>query len=366
MSGELFDLAPLVERLLGRQSIGGDCSSMEAFLAGQRILVTGAGGSIGTALSEFLVGLHPACLVLLDHHENSLFQLRQRLMPRLGDDRSVRFILADIRDTRKMSKVLREYSPDTMFHLAAYKHVPLAEESPEEFVSINLLGTWRLLQEACNSGIRRVVYPSTDKAVNPPSIYGATKRMVEVMLQTLAAEKPDVWLTPVRLVNVVGAHGGVIEIFARQIREGRALTVTDGEMTRYWITMQEALYLLTQAAYAGKTSRPLILDLGQPVKLLEIARRAWETLGPPGEEMRVHFVGMRPGERLSEDLVDDGEYTVRTAVEGLLEVRSQVSRCFKVAQISEMLASLESLIEADATDDLRDVLFSYVHAFRSA
>ncbi len=358
---ELFDNASFVEQVLGRKQIGGDDRAADAFLARQRILVTGAAGSIGSALTDYLVGLRPHSLILLDHHENSLFQMRQRLGQRSGGiDDSMHFILADVRNRRRIASVLRQYSPDVVFHLAAYKHVPLAEESPEEFVSINVLGAWHLLQEARAAGVKRIVYPSTDKAVNPPSIYGATKRIVETMFQAFATEEPRVQLSVVRLVNVLGAHGGVIEIFARQVAEGRELTVTDPKMIRYWITMQEAIYLLTRTAYAGNSGGITILDLGRPLTVLEIAQRVWQSLGPKGMEMPVRYVGMRPGERLVEDLTYAGEYTARAASEGLLEVEREIPRRYEVAQLAEIVATLGGLVDSENLGELRDRLFSYL------
>ncbi len=361
MSAGLFNPTPFIEQLLGRTTIEGDKSAAEAFLSKHRILVTGAGGSIGSALVEYLVSLHPIGLILLDHHENSLFQLRQRVIQEHPDgELSMRFVLADVRDRRKMAAVLKEYSPEIIFHLAAYKHVPLAEESPEEFVSINVLGTWRLLQEARSAGVKKVIYPSTDKAVNPPSIYGATKRIVEIMLQAFANEEPGIQLTAVRLVNVLGAHGGVIETFAHQINAGRELTVTDPEMTRYWITMEEALYLLTQAAYAGKTGSILILDLGEPVKVVDIAHKLWNILGSPEKDLPVRYIGARPGERMSEYLFGVREFTAECGIYGILEVKSKESRQHTIAGVTEMVVGLEELVNANAKAELRDRLFSFV------
>lgn len=356
-----FDFAPYIEQLLGRRLIAGDSSAARAFLAGRRILVTGAGGSIGSALAERLVDVRPVDLILLDHHENSLFQLRQHMMERHpGDATSMRFVLADVRDGRKMAAVLREHSPEIIFHLAAYKHVPLAEESPEEFVSINVLGTWRLLQEACCAGVRKVIYPSTDKAVDPPSIYGATKRTVEIMLQAFADREPGIQFIAARLVNVLGARGGVVETFARQISDGRELTITDARMTRYWITMEEALYLLTQAAYRGRSGGILVLDLGEPVRVVDIAHRLWRILGLPNEEFRIRYVGARPGERMAEYLFDAGESVVPSGIEGILEVRSKAPKPREVAEAAELVRALEELIAADAKAELRDRLFSFI------
>lgn len=361
MLADLFNQVHLIEQLLGRTMIEGDRSAANAFLTKHRILVTGAGGSIGSALTDYLVRLGPVELVLLDHHENSLFQLRQRLMQAHHDAKTpMRFVLADVRDRRKMTAVLKEYSPEIIFHLAAYKHVPLAEESPEQFVSINVLGTWYLLEEARNAGVKKIVYPSTDKAVNPPSIYGATKRIVEVMLQAYAVENPGFDLTAVRLVNVLGANGSVIEIFARQIDDGRELTVTDPAMTRYWITMEEALYLLTQAAHLGRTGSILVLDLGAPLRVVDIAHKLWSILCSSEKECSIRYVGARPGERMAEYLYSDREFLARCGIDGILEVKSKEQKRQKLEGMAQLVVCLEELVNSDSKAELRDRLFSFV------
>ncbi|MDA8188170.1 MAG: SDR family NAD(P)-dependent oxidoreductase [Dehalococcoidales bacterium] len=363
----LSSLEPFFPQLLGRALIEEDNSTAEEFLSRHRILVTGAGGSIGSALTEMLLHIGPSQLVLLDHHENSLFQLRQRVMAEgLCDHVPTRFILADVRDRRKIAAVLDELSPEIVFHLAAYKHVPLAEDSPEEFVSINVLGTWHLLAEARRVGVKKIVYPSTDKAVNPPSIYGATKKAVEIMLQAVAAEEPNTKLTAVRLVNVLGAHGGVIEIFERQIRSGRSPTITDPAMTRYWITLQEALYLLAQAAASNDSGNILVLDLGDPVKVADIALELWKMLRPANEEFRAQCIGMRPGERLSEYLVESGEFTAPTPSKGILQVKNRKPKRYSLAQMKDLIGALQELIDANAKAELRDRLFTFVQSARES
>lgn len=357
-------LPSFIERLLGRARIGRDDHTTKASLSQQRILVTGAAGSIGTALIDWLLDAQPASLVLLDHHENSLFQLRQRIAERHAAAlEKLHFVLADVRNWRKVRDILQRYSPELIFHLAAYKHVPLAEESPEEFVSVNVIGTWHLLQGACSVGVKRIVYPSTDKAVDPPSIYGATKRTVEIALQALAGESDNIIFTAVRLVNVLGAHGGVIETFIRQIREGLELTVTDPRMTRYWITMPEALYLLTSAATYNKSGAILAPDLGEPTRVVDIAERLWQALRPAEPGIKMRFTGVRSGERMAEYLYNSQECAVPSGMEGILEIRRKSALRIGIGEIEDLIAELEELSRADTGPKLREVIFSFVRRY---
>lgn len=359
MTGEVFDPTALAEQLLIREPIEADTSDIARFLAGKRVLVTGAGGSIGTPLAEMLVDLGSPGLVLLDHHENSLFHLRQRLLEH-GRTPNASFLLADIRDRRKLSSVLRDHQPEVIFHLAAYKHVPLAEESPEQCVSNNILGAWYLFQEAQAAGVEKVVYPSTDKAVRPVNIYGATKRVVEEMLRVLSGSQGGTSLSAIRLVNVLGAHGGVIETFARQIREGHPLTVTDPGMTRYWISMREALYLLTSAAYSPASGNILILDIGEPVKVVSIAQRLWEIAGPRNEAFAVEYIGARPGERMTEYLYGDDEYAEPSGLPHLLQIHGKKSPARDLNAVACLMAEFENLVAENAREPLMELLYGSV------
>ena len=361
MTDALSILAPHLSDLLGREPIGIQSPATPDQIRNSRVMITGAGGSIGSELGRWLLDCHPRALTLVENHENSLFQFKHSVAERVRQS-AVRteFLLADVRDLRKVRRMLFDFRPDIIFHLAAYKHVPLAEEFPEEFVLMNVVGTWNLSRAAREANVKKVVYPSTDKAVRSPSVYGATKRTVEVMLQALASEDKGTGFTVARLVDVLGAHGGVIETFVKQISNGEPITITHPEMTRYWITMSEALYLLVQAACRPETGEILLLDLGKPVKVAEVARKLWLLLRPGAGEMHPSYVGARPGERLSEELTHPTEVATGTGAPGVLTVKSLAGQAHTPAEIATHVGYLEELARAGARDELRRELFAFV------
>ncbi|HET7034118.1 MAG TPA: polysaccharide biosynthesis protein [Thermomicrobiaceae bacterium] len=347
---------PPLSHLLERELLAPDTRAAEEWLAARRVLITGAAGSIGSALSRRLARLAPPGLVLLDHHENSLFQLSQRLREGMPEDQPAPtpvLVLADVCDPERIGAVLRRHRPEVVFHLAAYKHVPLGEAQPAAYVANNVLGTWQLLAAAKETGVETLIYPSTDKAVAPVNSYGATKRIVERMLRALAAEDGAPRLVAARLVNVLGARGGVIEKFARQIGEGRPLTVTDPGMTRYWITEREALDYLILAAAQGPSGGVLTLDLGRPVRVVEVARRLWELLGPAGEPFAPRYIGAYPGERLDEFLVGPDEEARPSGIPQVLAVRERVASGETPAEIARLVTELAALVAADDAAGLR-------------
>ncbi|MCL4459931.1 MAG: polysaccharide biosynthesis protein [Chloroflexi bacterium] len=355
-SNHLLSLDPLLER----PPLRIDMTVLSQALAHKRLLITGAGGSIGVALSEWLCALHPAELCLLDNHEDSLFKLQQRL-GMAGGNLSLGFVLADVRDRRRMRLVFEERQPDVVFHLAAYKHVHLAEENPGEAIAVNVLGTLNVIQQAIEAKVGKVVYPSTDKAVNAPSVYGATKRMAEILLQAYAKET-DTQFSIVRLVNILGARGGVIETFLKQIRSGLPLTVTHPEMTRYWITMREALFLLAYAACVADSPTILLLDMGAPIEVRAMAQRLWKMLGLPDEECEVKYVGMRVGERLHEELINAGEQIVASDYPGILKIRNLQSDPRSMEELRREVAALRRWLNRGEGDKLKHKLFALLQA----
>lgn len=363
-SADIADLlGPHLPALLGRDPIGELSAEHREALAPRRILVTGAAGSIGRALSEWLSQVRPEALALLDNHEDSLFKLRQRLLAG-GASPATRFIIADVRNQRRMEWVLDEVKPEVVFHLAAYKHVPLAEEWPEEYVAVNVVATWQLGLAAIKAGVRKMVYASTDKAVNPPSVYGATKRCVEILLRGLAPNSGGTQFTVARLVNVVGARGGVVETFARDILAGQPVRVTDPRMTRYWITFPEALFLLVSAACRDGSGNVLVPDAGQPVSVPEVARRIHRMLRGPDAECAISYTGIRPGERLHEELAYAGERLRPTRSPGILEaVRDDWAGEPTRDELEEEVALLKRLAESGQVERLRERLFAFVKKY---
>ena len=285
------------------------------------MLVTGAGGSIGSVLAERLAAAGTSDLVLLESHEPSLFHLRNRI--RAGyPEVPCRFALGDIRDERRLAGLFAAHRPQIVFHLAAYKQVPLGEENVDQCVSTNVVGTLGLLRQAAAAGVEAIVYPSTDKAVNPPSVYGATKRVVELAAAEWQRDGRRPAVRVVRLVNVFGTQGSVVEVLSRQLLAGQPMTITHPEMDRYWITMDEATLFIAQAASADLARGILLLDLGPAVRTEEIARRLAAQLRP-GEPVEIKYVGVRPGERLHEELAYPYEEVLASPYPGILELRDR-------------------------------------------
>ncbi|MBI3978452.1 MAG: SDR family NAD(P)-dependent oxidoreductase [Chloroflexi bacterium] len=324
-------------------------------LAGRRVLVTGAGGSIGTALSHLLVELGPAELTLLDHHENSLFALRQELLAP-----SVHFALADVRDRTRLGHIFRRHRPEVVFHLAAYKHVHLAEIDPDQTALVNVLGSLNIFDAAMEIGCARVVYPSTDKAVLPPSVYGATKRFAELLVMALAREIDPSAFVVARLVNTLGAQGGVIRTFAQQIRQGQPVSVTDVRMTRYWITMEEAVCFLAQAGGLAVEAPILLLALGEPIRLVDVGERLWHLIRPD-EPFRLREVGARPGERLDEQLLYDHERPASSRASGILAVHQTLAPP-SLVDLRTAAVDIADAAHRAALDEVRRILFEAITA----
>ena len=305
------------DRLLEREPVQFDEARLRQRYDGRAALVVGAGGSIGSALVERLLELGASFVVCAESHEPSLFRLGLRLSERISKAR-YRLALGDLRDTARLGRLIREHAVDVVFQMAAYKHVPLSEENADQVVWLNVLATLDLADLSARSGVTAFVYPSTDKAVRPPSIYGATKRVVELELLRRAALRGVCTFPVVRLVNVFGTAGNVIEIWSRRMAAGQTLPVTDPSMSRYWMTRQEAVHLLASAAVLGRSApaAPLMLEVGGPVPLLATLQRLAALLERPAP--RVEVTGWRPGERLHEELTYPYERFVATELPGIV------------------------------------------------
>lgn len=307
--------------MVERAPIAFDEAALGDRFAGASVLVTGAGGSIGSRLVELVAELGAREIVCLEHHEPSLFRLGLRLRE-LYPDVAIRLVLGDVRDRERLARLLDEGAIDCIFQMAAYKHVPLAEENCDQVAAVNLLAPLEIVDRAAAAGVRDVVYPSTDKAVRPPSIYGATKRLAELELMRRARERPAPRLGICRLVNVFGTAGNVIEVFANQLALGKPLTVTDPLMTRYYITTREAVRLLASAACLDRPLHPLMVPVGERIPLTRIASHLAEIL--TGEAAEIRVTGARPGERRHEELTYSFERLEPTALAGIFETRAQV------------------------------------------
>jgi FlaA1/EpsC-like NDP-sugar epimerase len=300
-----------IEDLLGRDPVQLDDENLHAFLTGKTVMVTGAGGSIGSELVRQIIAFHPRRILLVERAEFMLFQIERELA---ANPPGVEYLplLADVGDEPRMREIFGEYKPEVVFHAAAHKHVPLMEANPAEAIKNNVFATKLLGELAGEHGTKDFVLISTDKAVNPTSIMGASKRIAEIVLQGLNRVYPTNFMA-VRFGNVLGSAGSVVPIFGEQIRKGEAITVTHKDMTRYFMTIPEASQLVLQAGALGEGGEIFILDMGRPVKILDLAEDMIRLSGlEPYEDIDILFTGTRPGEKLFEELEITGEDLLKT------------------------------------------------------
>ena len=300
-----------VEDLLERDPVVLDVEKIASYLKGKCVLVTGAGGSIGSELCRQVMQMKPATLILLGKGENSIYEIHRELAGIYGTKRIVP-IIASVRDTERMAGIFDRYKPQVVFHAAAHKHVPLMEAQPEEAVRNNVYGSWRTARLAGEKGVETFIMVSTDKAVNPTSVMGATKRVAEKVMQGLNQQFATKYIT-VRFGNVLGSRGSVVPLFKKQIEAGGPVTVTDPEMKRYFMTIPEASQLILQAGAMGKGGEVFVLDMGEPVKIVDLARNMIRLYGhEPDGDIQITFTGLRPGEKLFEELLSAEEGTSAT------------------------------------------------------
>jgi FlaA1/EpsC-like NDP-sugar epimerase len=332
-------------QLLGREPVCLDTPELQRFLAGKSILVTGAGGSIGSEICRQAMKFCPKRLVLVERAENALFEIDRELRERwIGAD--IRPCLADICDRERIESIFKEECPDVVFHCAAHKHVPLMEENPGEAVKNNVFGTKIVADAAVDAGSHAFVMVSTDKAVNPTSVMGATKRCAELYVQSLNGGGVT-RLVGVRFGNVIGSSGSVVPIFQKQIAAGGPVTVTHPEMKRYFMTIPEASQLVMQAGAIGRGGEIFILDMGEPVKILDLATQMILRNGlRPDEDIQIKFTGVRPGEKLYEELSANNEQTRPTSHEKIRVWQLPVANS---EQVEFMLETLNNSLPAGST-----------------
>ena len=294
-----------VEDLLGREPVELDIEKIRNEIEGETILVTGAGGSIGSEITRQVSRFNPSRIILLGHGENSIYQIHQELS-RMNTDTEFIPVIADIQDKHRMHEIIATYKPHVVYHAAAHKHVPMMEYNPLEAVKNNIFGTKNTAEAAVLAGVKKFVMISTDKAVNPPNVMGATKRVAEMVIQNMNA-KSDTDFIAVRFGNVLGSRGSVIPLFKSQIERGGPVTVTDPRMTRYFMTIPEASRLVLQASTLAIGGEVLVLDMGEPVKIVDLATKLIRLSGFNERDIKIEFSGMRPGEKLYEELLGPSE-----------------------------------------------------------
>ena len=320
--------------------------------------MTGGGGSIGSELCRQIAGHHPRQLVIVDIYENNAYDIQQELVRKYPSLNLV-VLIASVRNTNRMDQIFEIYHPDIVYHAAAHKHVPLMEVSPNEAVKNNVLGTWKVVQAADRWKVKRFVMISTDKAVNPTNIMGATKRLCEMIIQTYNNHS-DTEFVAVRFGNVLGSNGSVIPLFKKQIAEGGPVTVTDPNIIRYFMTIPEAVSLVLQAGAYAKGGEIFVLDMGEPVRIFDLAQNLIKLSGyRVGEDIEIKFTGLRPGEKLYEEML--------MAEEGMKETANKMIHIGQPIQIDEdkFMSQLEQLKDyvTQEPDDIREYIKQIVPTY---
>ena len=348
-----------VEDLLGRDPIKVDIDSILGYVSKKVVLVTGGGGSIGSELCRQIAGHKPKQLIIVDIYENSAYDVQQELM-RKYPELDLVVLIASVRNTNRMNAIFETYRPDIVYHAAAHKHVPLMETSPNEAIKNNVFGTWKTAQAAATYGTKKFVMISTDKAVNPTNIMGASKRICEMIVQTFNKHY-DTEFVAVRFGNVLGSNGSVIPLFKRQIEHGGPVTVTHPDIIRYFMTIPEAVSLVLQAGAYAKGGEIFVLDMGEPVKILDLAKNLIRLSGyKVDEDIKIEFTGLRPGEKLYEELLMDEE--------GLQDTANKMIHIGKPIELDEMkfFAMLKEMKEESKNEsaDIRHLVKEIVPTYQ--
>ncbi|WP_404813433.1 polysaccharide biosynthesis protein [Halobacillus yeomjeoni] len=334
-----------IEDLLGREPVELDINSIDSEINGKTIMVTGAGGSIGSEICRQLVKFNPKQLLLLGHGENSIYTIHMELS-QLGIDTELVTVIADVQDRERIFEIVEKYEPSYIYHAAAHKHVPLMEANPKEAVKNNVIGTKNVAEAADTYGVGKFVLVSTDKAVNPTNVMGATKRIAEMVIQLLNKNSKTEFVA-VRFGNVLGSRGSVIPMFKKQIANGGPVTVTHPDMTRYFMTIPEASRLVLQAGALARGGEIFVLDMGEPVKIVDLAKNLIHLSGFTEKEIPIHFTGIRPGEKMYEELLGDKEVYTEPVFPKIF--------IGKTTEINERgVYSIINEFESSSTDNVRD------------
>ena len=349
-----------ISDLLGREQVRVNNDEILQSIAGQVVLVTGGGGSIGSELCRQIAKAGPKKLVIFDIYENNAYAIQQELK-RSHPDLDMIALIGSVRNTNRINYVMRTYRPDVVFHAAAHKHVPLMEDSPNEAIKNNVIGTYKTAQAAAWCGVKKFVLISTDKAVNPTNIMGASKRLCEMVVQMMERQCPTTSFVAVRFGNVLGSNGSVIPLFKQQIAEGGPVTVTDKRIIRYFMTIPEAVSLVLQASYYARGGEIFVLDMGDPVKIDDMARNLIRLSGyKPDVDIKIVYTGLRPGEKLFEELLMDEE--------GLKETENKLIHIGKPIEMDDgwFRAQLHELDEAskEESDRICELVSQIVPTYR--
>ena len=341
-----------IEDLLGRDPVHLDQTMIEKQLRGKKILVTGAGGSIGSEICRQVAKFKPKEIIILGHGENSIYQLNMELVGKYSQHFTITPVIADVQDRKRIFEVMDKYQPDVVYHAAAHKHVPLMELNPREAVKNNILGTRNVAEAASHARVKAFVMVSTDKAVNPPNIMGATKRLCEMIVQDMATRSEYTKFVAVRFGNVLGSRGSVIPLFKKQIAEGGPITVTHPDIVRYFMTIPEAAQLVIQAGALARGGEIFVLDMGQPVKIVDLAKNLIRLSGYDEGDIEIKFTGLRPGEKMYEELLNEGEVNPKQVFP---KIHIGIADNSKINRVYNFIENFESYTEQQLHDELIDI-----------
>ena len=341
-----------IEDLLGREPVHLDQTMIEKQLRGKKILVTGAGGSIGSEICRQVAKFKPKEIVILGHGENSIYQLNMELVGKYSQHFTITPVIADVQDRKRIFEVMDKYKPDVVYHAAAHKHVPLMELNPREAVKNNILGTRNVAEAASHARVKAFVMVSTDKAVNPPNIMGATKRLCEMIVQDMATRSEYTKFVAVRFGNVLGSRGSVIPLFKKQIAEGGPITVTHPDIVRYFMTIPEAAQLVIQAGALARGGEIFVLDMGQPVKIVDLAKNLIRLSGFDEGDIEIKFTGLRPGEKMYEELLNEGEVNPKQVFP---KIHIGIADNSKINRVYNFIENFESYTDQELHDELIDI-----------
>ncbi|MFH1690125.1 MAG: nucleoside-diphosphate sugar epimerase/dehydratase [Candidatus Eisenbacteria bacterium] len=340
-----------LEDLLGRETVALNEGKMTAYIEGRVVLITGAGGSIGSELVRLVSGFHPAKVLLMGRGENSVYEIDRELATHFPDINRVP-IIGSVTDEVALDKLFAEHHPEIVFHAAAHKHVHLMEFFPDEAIKNNVSGTRRLIETASRYGVDRLVMLSTDKAVRPRGVMGASKRLAELTMLRKTAEGCSTKLIAVRFGNVLGSRGSVVPMFRQQVRLGGPVTVTHPDVTRYFMTIREAAMLVLEAGFAGRGGEIFVLDMGDPIRIAELAEHVIRLSGlEPGTDIAIEYCGLRPGEKLHEELWSSSETLSRTEYDKILVLKPG-----DAPPLAQTAASCEALEELAARGDREGII----------
>ena len=341
-----------IEDLLGRDPVQLDQTMIEKQLRGKKILVTGAGGSIGSEICRQVAKFKPKEIIILGHGENSIYQLNMELVGKYSQHFTITPVIADVQDRKRIFEVMDKYKPDVVYHAAAHKHVPLMEINPREAVKNNILGTRNVAEAASHARVKSFVMVSTDKAVNPPNIMGATKRLCEMIVQDMATRSEYTKFVAVRFGNVLGSRGSVIPLFKKQIAEGGPITVTHPDIVRYFMTIPEAAQLVIQAGSLARGGEIFVLDMGQPVKIVDLAKNLIRLSGYNEGDIEIKFTGLRPGEKMYEELLNEGEVNPKQVFP---KIHIGIADNSKINRVYNFIENFESYTDQELHDELIDI-----------